>query len=47
MPSITMASREAVKDSAQTKALIKAMQSPEVRAIIEKDLEPKDIVPAF
>ena len=39
--------RAADKDSAKTKALVKAMQSPEVRAFIEKDLEPKGIVPAF
>ena len=39
--------READKDSDKTKALVKAVQSPEVKAFIEKDLVPRGIVPAF
>ena len=39
--------READKDSDKTKALVKATQSPEVKAFIEKDLVPRGIVPAF
>ncbi len=39
--------READKDSDATKALVKAVQSPEVKAFIEKELVPRGIVPAF
>lgn len=39
--------READKDSDKTKALVKAVQSPEVKAYIEKELMPKGIFPAF
>ena len=39
--------READKDTPAVKALIKAVNSPEVKAYIIKDLEPKGIVPAF
>ena len=39
--------READKDSDKAKALVKATQSPEVKAFIEKDLVPRGIVPAF
>ncbi len=39
--------REEDKDSPAAKALVKAVQSPEVKAFIEKDLAPKGIVPAF
>ncbi len=39
--------READKDSPAIKALVKACQSPEVKAYIIKELEPKGIVPAF
>lgn len=39
--------READKDSPAVKALIKAVHSPEVKAYIVKELEPKGIVPAF
>ncbi len=39
--------READKDSPAAKALVKAVESPEVKAFIEKELAPKGIVPAF
>ena len=39
--------READKDSDKTKALVKAVQSPEVKKFIETELVPKGIVPAF
>jgi D-methionine transport system substrate-binding protein len=39
--------READKDSPKAKALAKAVNSPEVREYIVKELEPKGIVPAF
>ena len=39
--------REDDKDSPAVKALVKAVQSPEVKAFIEKELEPRGIVPAF
>ena len=39
--------REEDKDSPAVKALVKAVQSPEVKAFIEKELEPRGIVPAF
>ena len=39
--------READKDSPAVKALVKAVQSPEVKAFIEKELEPRGILPAF
>ena len=39
--------RAADKDSPMAKALIKAVNSPEVKAYIEKELEPRGIVPAF
>ena len=39
--------READKDSPAAKALVKAMQSPEVKAFIQKELLAKGIVPAF
>lgn len=39
--------RGADKDSPMAKALIKAVNSPEVKAYIIKELEPKGIVPAF
>lgn len=39
--------RDANKDSAKAKALAKAVNSPEVKAYIVKELEPKGIVPAF
>jgi D-methionine transport system substrate-binding protein len=39
--------RGADKDSPMAKALIKAVNSPEVKAYITKELEPKGIVPAF
>lgn len=39
--------REAEKDSPAVKALVKAVNSPEVREYIVKELEPKGIVPAF
>lgn len=39
--------READKDTPMAKALIKAVNSPEVKAYIAKELEPKGIVPAF
>ena len=42
-----IAVREADKDSAAIKALAKAANSPEVKAYIVKELEPKGIVPAF
>ncbi len=35
------------EDSPAIRALVKAVQSPEVKAFIAKDLEPKGIVPAF
>lgn len=39
--------REVDKDSPATTALIKAVNSPEVREFIVKELEPKGILPAF
>jgi len=39
--------READKDTPAVKALVKAVNSPEVKAFIVKELEPKGIVPAF
>ncbi len=39
--------READKDSPAAKALVKAVQSPEVREFIETKLVPRGIVPAF
>ncbi len=39
--------READKDSPAAKALIKAVNSPEVKEYIVKELAPKGIVPAF
>ena len=39
--------READKDSPAAKALVKAMQSPEVKTFIQKELLAKGIVPAF
>jgi D-methionine transport system substrate-binding protein len=39
--------READKDSPAIAALVRAVNSPEVRAYIVKELEPKGIVPAF
>ena len=42
-----IAVREADKDSPAVKALVKAVNSPEVKAYIVKELEPKGIVPAF
>lgn len=39
--------RAADKDKPATKALIKAVQSPEVKKYIETDLMPRGIVPAF
>lgn len=39
--------READKDSPAVKTLVKAVTSPEVKAYIVKELEPKGIVPAF
>ncbi len=39
--------RGADKDSPMAKALIKAVNSPEVKEYIVKELEPKGIVPAF
>lgn len=39
--------READKDSPKTKALMKAVQSPEVKAYIEKELVGKGIMPSF
>ena len=39
--------RAADKDSPKAKALIKAVNSPEVKAYIVKELEPRGIVPAF
>ncbi|MDL2285696.1 MetQ/NlpA family ABC transporter substrate-binding protein [Desulfovibrio sp. OttesenSCG-928-F07] len=39
--------RAADKDKAATKALIKAVQSPEVKKFIETELIPRGIVPAF
>ncbi|WP_297670087.1 MetQ/NlpA family ABC transporter substrate-binding protein [uncultured Desulfovibrio sp.] len=35
------------KDSPKVKALMKAVQSPEVKEFIRKELEPRGIVPAF
>ncbi|MBO4300434.1 MAG: MetQ/NlpA family ABC transporter substrate-binding protein [Desulfovibrio sp.] len=35
------------KDDPRTRALVKAVQSPEVKAFIKKELEPRGIVPAF
>ena len=42
-----IAVRESEKDSDAIKALAKAANSPEVKAYIVKELEPKGIVPAF
>jgi D-methionine transport system substrate-binding protein len=42
-----IAVREVDKDSPAIKALVKAVQSPEVKAYIVKELEPKGIVAAF
>ena len=42
-----IAVREADKNSPAIKALAKAANSPEVKAYIVKELEPKGIVPAF
>ncbi len=42
-----IAVREAEKDSPAIQALAKAANSPEVKAYIVKELEPKGIVPAF
>ena len=42
-----IAVREADKDSPAIQALAKAANSPEVKAYIVKELEPKGIVPAF
>lgn len=42
-----IAVREADVDSPKTKALVKAAQSPEVKAFIETELAPKGIVAAF
>lgn len=42
-----IAVREADKDSPAVKALIKAVNSPEVKEFIVKELEPKGIVAAF
>ena len=42
-----IAVREADQDSPAVKALVKAVNSPEVNAYIIKELEPKGIVPAF
>ena len=42
-----IAVREEDKDSPAVKALVKAVNSPEVKAFIVKELEPKGIVPAF
>ncbi len=42
-----IAVRAADKDSPKIKALVKAVNSPEVKAFIVKELEPKGIVPAF
>ena len=39
--------RAADKDTPMAKALIKAVNSPEVKAYIIKELEPRGIVPAF
>ena len=39
--------RAADKDNAKTKALMKAVQSPEVKAYIEKELVSKGIMPSF
>lgn len=39
--------READKDKAEIKALVKAVNSPEVKKFIEKELVPKGIVAAF
>ncbi|MBQ7606705.1 MAG: MetQ/NlpA family ABC transporter substrate-binding protein [Desulfovibrionaceae bacterium] len=39
--------REEDRNTPMTKALIKAVQSPEVRAFIEQDLTSRGIVPAF
>lgn len=39
--------READKDSAAAKALVRAVQSPEVRKFINDELVPRGIVPAF
>ena len=39
--------RKEDKDSPKAKALIKAVQSPEVKAYIEKNLVGRGIVPAF
>ncbi len=42
-----LAVRAADKDSPMAKALVKAVNSPEVKEYIAKELEPKGIVPAF
>jgi D-methionine transport system substrate-binding protein len=39
--------RQSSAASAEAKALVKAFQSPEVKAYIEKELVPRGIVPAF
>lgn len=42
-----IAVREDNKNDDKIKALVKAVHSPEVKAFIEKELEPRGIVPAF
>lgn len=42
-----IAVRQENKDDAKIRALVKAVHSPEVKAYIEKNLEPRGIVPAF
>ena len=42
-----IAVRESEKDSAKIKALVKASQSPKVKAYIEEELAPKGILPSF
>lgn len=42
-----IAVREEDKDSPAIKALVKAVNSPEVKEFINKELEPKGILPAF
>lgn len=42
-----IAVREADKDSPKIRALVKAVNSPEVKDFIVKELEPRGIVPAF
>jgi D-methionine transport system substrate-binding protein len=39
--------RQSSVESPETKALVKAFQSPEVKAYIEKELVPRGIVPAY